>query len=81
VKINIVGRVLVAGRVLLGPKKVQAGYARIVAQKDGSGCIECFDTASRTWSTAPQSLTFDEVWAAPVASPEPWARKSEKSSL
>jgi hypothetical protein len=78
VKINVVGKVLIAGRVLLGPKKVQAGYARIVALKDGSGCIECFDLVSKTWLLAPQSLTFDEVWGAPVASPEPWARQIDE---
>jgi len=78
VKVNVVGKVLRAGRVLLGPKKVRAGYARIVALKDGSGCIECFDLVSRTWSLAPQSQTFDEVWRAPAESPEPWARHSDK---
>ena len=78
-KINIVGKVLIAGRVLLGPKKVHAGYARIVALKDGSGCIECFDAVSRTWSAAPQSQTFDEVWGAPAESPEAWARNRVKS--
>ena len=77
-KINIAGKVLIAGRVLHGPKKVRAGYARIVALKDGSGCIECFDLVSRTWSLAPQSLTFDEVWGAPAASPEPRARHSDR---
>ena len=78
-KINVTGKVLVAGRVLLGPKKVHAGYARIVALKDGSGCIECFDDVSRTWTSAPQSLTFDEVWVAPAASPDLWARHGGKS--
>lgn len=77
-KTNVMGKVLVAGRVLLGPKRVQTGYARIVALKDGSGCIECFDPVSRTWLSAPQSVTFDEVWGAPAASPEPWVRHADK---
>jgi hypothetical protein len=58
---------------------VQAGYARIVALKDGSGCIECFDPVSRTWSLAPQSQTFDEVWAAPAAPPGMWALHGDGS--
>lgn len=78
-KINVTGKVLVAGRVLLGPKKVHAGYARIVALKDGSGCIESFDPVSRTWAQAPQSQTFDEVWGAPAGSPDLWVRHGGKS--
>jgi hypothetical protein len=54
------------GRVIVGPKKVRGGYARIVGCKDGSGCIESFDPASRTWTEAPASLTFAEVWSAPA---------------
>ena len=67
-----------AGRVLIGPKKIEGGYARIVAHKDGSGCIECFDLASRTWSSAAQSVTFSEVWRAPLVAPELWARIGDK---
>ena len=79
-KIAVIGKVLVPGRVLLGPKQVSAGYARIVAVKDGSGCIECYDQVSRTWCPAPQSLTFKEVWAAEkVVSPEILARIDIKS--
>lgn len=76
---NITGKVLIAGRVLLGPKKVREGYARIVAHKDGSGCIESFDLISKTWSAAPESLTFNDVWRAPVVAPELWARIGDKS--
>ena len=57
----------VPGRVLVGPKRVRSGYARIVSQKDGTGRIEKFDQAARTWSQAPESVTFSEVWSAPVA--------------
>jgi len=57
----------VAGRVLVGPKKLRSCYARIVSLKDGSGRIEKFDLASRTWFEAPDSITFSEVWSAPSA--------------
>jgi len=55
----------VAGRVLVGPKKLRSCYARIVSLKDGSGRIEKFDLASRTWFEAPETITFSEVWSAP----------------
>ena len=67
-----------AGRVLVGPKAVQGGYARIVAQKDGSGCIESFNLASRKWFLAPLDVTFAEVWGAPVVAPDLWARIGDK---
>jgi hypothetical protein len=59
--------------VLVGPKQIRGGYARIVSQKDGSGCIESYDVASQTWSKAPDSVTFDEVWRGPLISPLAWA--------
>jgi hypothetical protein len=65
-------------RVLIGPKKVRGGFARIVAEKDGSGCIESFDIASRTWSVAADSVTFSEVWSAPSASVSAWASIGNK---
>ena len=58
----------VAGRVLVGPKKLRSFYVRIVSLKDGTGRIEKFDLASRTWFEAPESITFSEVWSAPSAS-------------
>jgi hypothetical protein len=63
----------VVGRVLVGPKKLQNCYARIVSQKDGSGRIEEFDAASGTWSEAHESITFSEVWSAPSVPASPWA--------
>ena len=45
-----------------------------MAQKDGSGLIESFDTASKTWSEAAQEVTFAVVWSAPAIAPELWAR-------
>jgi hypothetical protein len=65
--------VYIVGRVLLGPKKIRGGYARIVSQKDGSGCIESFNLATRTWARAPESVTFGEVWSAPLVPPAAWA--------
>ena len=58
----------VAGRVLVGPKKLRSCYARIISLKDGSGRIEKFDLVSRTWLEAPESITFSEVWSAPLVS-------------
>jgi hypothetical protein len=55
----------VAGRVLVGPKKLRSCFARIISLKDGSGRIEKFDLTSRTWLEAPESVTFSEVWCAP----------------
>ena len=79
-KVDIAGKVLVPGRVLLGPKEVSSGFARIVALKDGSGCIECFNLVSGAWSLAPDSLTFNEVWNAPlVSAPDILARIRGKS--
>lgn len=57
-----------AGRVLIGPKKLGQGYARIVANRDGSGRIESFDLVSRTWIPASDGITFSAVWSAPAAS-------------
>lgn len=53
------------GRVLVGPKKVRSTYFRIVSLRDGSGCIERFDFASRAWIEAPDGVTFSEIWSAP----------------
>ncbi len=74
-KTAVLGRTLVAGRVLLGPSEVSSGYARIIALKDGSGRIECYDKTAGHWMPAPESLTFNEVWAAaPVVAPDILAR-------
>jgi len=61
------------GRVLVGPKKLRGCYARIVSQRDGSGRIEKFDFASRSWFEAPDSVTFSEVWSAPPVESLLWA--------
>ncbi len=54
------------GRVLVGPKMLGKGYARIVAQGDGSGRIESFNPATRKWFAAPDSVSFADVWTAPA---------------
>lgn len=63
----------VAGRVVLGPCKVRQGYFRIVSERGGSGRLEKFDRSSRTWSPAPEAVTFSEVWSAPVLSAAAWS--------
>lgn len=70
-EVKMAGRV--AGRVLLGPKKVKGGYARIVAHRDGTGRLESFNLDSRTWLPAPESVTFSEIWSAPPMSAALWA--------
>ena len=64
---------ITAGRVLVGPKKLRSCYARIVSQRDGTGRIEKFDIATRTWLQAPDSVTFSEVWGAPLVQSLLWA--------
>jgi len=68
------------GRVLVGPKKLRGCYARIVSQRDGSGRIEKFNPSSRTWSEAPESVTFAEVWSAPSAESLLWAEVDRDKS-
>jgi hypothetical protein len=70
----------IAGRVVLGPKKVGNGYARIVSETDGCGRIESFDVDSRTWHPASEAVTFSEVWSAPAVAPLTWQRIGGKSS-
>ena len=55
------------GRVVLGPRPVRYGYARIVARADGSGRIELYDTHARLWVEALERCTFDDIWSAPAA--------------
>lgn len=67
------------GRVVVGPKKLRDGYARIVSQKDGSGRIEKLDVATGTWLDAHESVTFSEVWSAPPAPISPYLASSANS--
>lgn len=53
-----------SGRVVLGPRPVKSGYARIVALPDGSGRIELFDAAVGAWRAALDGCSFDEIWRA-----------------
>jgi hypothetical protein len=57
-----------AGRVVVGPRQVQQGYARIVGCEDGSGRIELYDPAKRLWVDASNECTFSELWSAPPVS-------------
>ena len=57
-----------AGRVVVGPRQVQKGYARIVACEDGSGRIELYDPATRLWVDGANECTFSELWSAPPVS-------------
>ena len=54
------------GRVLVGPKALGKGYARIVSERDGSGRIESFDPILKKRLLAPESVSFAQVWSAPA---------------
>jgi hypothetical protein len=54
----------IVGRVVLGPRQVRSGYARIVAKADGSGHIQLFDSKSGAWHDALERCTFSELWSA-----------------
>jgi len=80
-KTAVIGKVLVAGRVLLGPKtincRVRTHRPRSRTVPDASNATIRF---SGIWSPAPQSLTFQRVWAAEtVVSPAILARIAIKS--
>jgi hypothetical protein len=72
-----------AGRVVVGPRQVQKGYARIVACEDGSGRIELYDPATRLWVDASNECTFSELWSAPPVSEalsnDSWLKVSERA--
>jgi hypothetical protein len=51
------------GRVVLGPRRVRNGYARIVAKANGSGRIELFDMKAGSWREAFEECSFDDVWS------------------
>ena len=57
----------VTGRVVLGPRRVGAKYARIVALVDGSGLIQIYDAATRSWSAAGDACSFGDLWSADPA--------------
>lgn len=65
-EVKMAGRV--EGRVVVGPRQVNGGFARIVAHKDGSGRLESYNPKSGTWLPAPESMTFSEIWSAPPVS-------------
>ena len=55
------------GRVVLGPRSVRDGYARIVARADGSGRIEFYHAETGAWVEALERCSFDDIWSAPAA--------------
>ena len=54
----------IVGRIVLGPRQVACGFARIVARADGSGRIELFDQKAGGWRDASGGCTFSEIWSA-----------------
>jgi hypothetical protein len=55
----------IVGRIVLGPRPVRNGYARIVATANGSGRIELLNSQSGAWCDADGGCTFSELWSAP----------------
>ena len=57
-----------AGKVVIGPRAIGESFYRIVSLQDRSGRIETYDPQSRSWSAAPETVTFNDVWkASPVS--------------
>lgn len=54
------------GRIVVGPRQIRDGFARIVAAANGAGRIELYDAGSGSWMDAHDTYTFDEVWSAPA---------------
>ena len=65
-QITLAKPVRTVGRIVLGPREVRGRYVRIVAQADGSGRIEIYDSESASWSEAIEECTFSDVWSAPA---------------
>src|SRR5688500_4090185 len=56
------------GKVVIGPRAIGDSFYRIVSLHDRSGRIETYDPQSRSWSAAPETVTFNDVWkASPVS--------------
>src|SRR5215212_6036905 len=62
---NITHPSKIVGRIVLGPRQVRNGYARIVATANGSGRIEILNSQSGAWCDADGGCTFSELWSAP----------------
>ena len=54
------------GRIVVGPRQVRNGFARIVAAANGAGRIELYDASAGAWADANDTCTFDEVWNGPA---------------
>jgi hypothetical protein len=63
-KILVTGTKFVAGKVFVGPKIIGDSYYRVVSQPDRSGRIEVLDRQTRSWSPAPETVAFNDVWKA-----------------
>ena len=61
---QVIGSKFRAGKVVIGPRVIGNSFYRIVSLQDRSGRIEAFDPHSRSWSAAPESVTFNDVWKA-----------------
>ena len=58
------------GRVILGPRQVAKGCARIVACENGDGLIELYNPATGLWCDGSAECTFSELWSGlPVQDP------------
>jgi hypothetical protein len=66
VRTTLMQPVRTLGRIVVGPRQVRNGYARIVAAANGAGRIELYDVGSGAWTDAHDSCTFDEVWSGPA---------------
>jgi hypothetical protein len=65
---QVTGTKFRAGKVVIGPRAIGEGFYRIVSLQDRSGRIETYDPQSRSWSAAPETVTFNDVWkATPVS--------------
>jgi hypothetical protein len=65
---QVTGTKFRAGKVVIGPRAIGESFYRIVSLQDRSGRIESYDPQSRSWSAAPETVTFNDVWkAVPVS--------------
>src|SRR2546426_1059504 len=47
--------------VVIAPSETDFGIARLVELTDGSGRVEVFDEASKSWKPSPKGLTVGDV--------------------
>ena len=61
---QVIGTKFRPGKVVIGPRAIGESFYRIVSLQDRSGRIETYDPQSRSWSAAPETVTFNDVWKA-----------------